>query len=94
MHAETILGLAPPLARWQLMPRINFLLRQSDEDLAVLTISESRTLLKLYLDEKDLAHLADEIEDARRHLKNCRSLNELVERNLKKTRFPRGKRKI
>ena len=50
------------------MPRIHFLLKQSDEDLAVLTISESRTLLKLYLDEKDLAHLADEIADARRAL--------------------------
>jgi hypothetical protein len=75
------------------MPKINFVLRQSDEDLACFTVSESRTLLKLYLDERELKRLAGEVDDAIAHLRQCRHLSELVKRNLKKTRFPRGKAK-
>jgi hypothetical protein len=73
------------------VPKINFILRQSDEDLACFTIHDSRTLLKLFLDEQDLKSLADEVADARIHLRQSRNLSELVARNLKHTRFPRGK---
>lgn len=75
------------------MPRISFLLRQSDEDLACLAVHESRTLLKIYLDDRQLKQLAEEVADAQRHLRNCKSLSDLVARNLKKTRFPRGRKK-
>lgn len=72
------------------MPKINFILRQSDEDLACFTIHDSRTILKLYLDEADLKSLSGEVADALVHLRQSRNLSELVARNLKHTRFPRG----
>lgn len=71
------------------MPKINFVLRQSDEDLACFSISEGRTILKLYLDERELGRLDGEVSDALAHLKQSRNLRELVKKNLKKTRFPR-----
>lgn len=73
------------------MPKINFVLRQSDEHLACFSISEGRTILKLYLDERELGRLDGEVSDALAHLKQSRTLRELVKQNLKKTRFPRGK---
>lgn len=72
------------------MPKIHFVLRQSDEDLACFAISEGRTILKLYLDERDVDRLAEEVLDATKHLQQCRQLSDLVKRNLKHTRFPRG----
>jgi hypothetical protein len=71
--------------------RINFIVRQSDDDLACLAIHESRTILKLYLDESDLKNLSKEIDHAMGHLRKSRNIADLVTRNLKKTRFPRGK---
>jgi hypothetical protein len=62
------------------MPQINFVLRQSDEDLACFTVSESRTLLKLFLDERELKRLAGEVDDALSHLRQCRNLNDPVKR--------------
>ena len=75
------------------MPKINFVLRQSDEDVACFTLSEGRTLLKLYLDEKELKRLAGEVCDAIAHLRQCGNLRDLVKRNLKKTRVPRPAKK-
>lgn len=75
------------------LPKINFILRQSDEDLACIAIHDSRTILKLYLDETDLARTGVEIDNALGHLRQSRQLNELVARNRKKSRFPRSKKK-
>lgn len=75
------------------MPKINFILRQSDEDLACIAIHDSRTLLKLYVDEAELKRMALEVDNAIGHLRQSRRLSELVARNRKRSRFPRGKAK-
>jgi hypothetical protein len=75
------------------LPKINFILRQSDEDLACFTVHDSRTILKLYLDEPDLERMAVEVDNALGHLRQSRKLSELVERQRKKSRFPRRRAK-
>jgi hypothetical protein len=73
------------------MPKINFIDRQSDDDLACFTIHDSRTILKVFLEEKDLKALTSEIAAAKKHLVERRNLNAHVARAMKRTRFPRRK---